>query len=369
VRVDDQPEQQALALEVRVRQVELLSIDSFLDTVLVWFVHLLLAEQLLLVTSYHGLHDMDWHLGPSLQSPLMLEYSRIWVLYWLIGAIALSALLFAVPASMYTTSCYNFGREATFYIFSRRSGLYSVAVLANPGVVISSSLIVLFHFPCCSDFHTSWTRDFIVFTPITCTIILYFVWCVFEASRAKRGSDIAFLRYELFPVDTLALLVVKAALFILTQLMIIFKLEELYIIPWIHVIAPLLAMLGIMLVEAISRSTWPYKWFEVQIRHPLDLVAAMDTTCLATAAILIAYKLDNPTWNPWSMTVAVPIVILFIFHSLWLIVDFFRRVYSSPGPASKSLTWLEPVLVGLDMDEELQYFEVKLGLMSCLQYA
>jgi hypothetical protein len=53
----------------------------------------------------------------------------------------------------------------------------------------------------------------------------------------------------------------------------------------------------------------------------------------------------------------VPIVVLFVLHSLWLIVDFFRRIYSTPKPKPNYITWLEPVLTGLDMDEELQYFE------------
>lgn len=53
----------------------------------------------------------------------------------------------------------------------------------------------------------------------------------------------------------------------------------------------------------------------------------------------------------------MPIVILFVLHSLWLIVDFFRRIYSTPKPKPNYITWLEPVLTGLDMDEELQYFE------------
>ena len=368
VRVDDQPEQQALALEVRVRMVEHLSSDTYLDTVLAWFVHLLLAEQLLLLSSYHGLHDLDWHLGPSLRSPVMLEYSRVWVLYWILGAIGLMALLFTVPASIYSASCNNFGREATFYIFSRRSGLYSVSILANPGVAISSSLLVLFHFPCCSNFHTSWTRDIVVFVPVCTAIVVYFAWHVFEAGRATKGSDIAVLRYELFHVDTLALLVIKAALFLLALLMVIFKLEQLYIIPWIHAISPFLAMLGIVLVEAVARGAWPYRCFEIQMRYPLDLIAAIDATCFSTGAILVAYKLDHPTWAPWGKTIAIPIVLLVVVHSLWLIVDFFRRVYSSPGPAPRSLTWLEPVLIGLDMDEELQYFEVHavVAVLDCL---
>ena len=95
VRVDDQPDQQTLAREVRVQSVQSLCADGFVDTCFVWLVHLLVAEQLLLLTSYHGLHDLDWHLGPSLKTHRMLRKSRIEVLYWIMGTITLSGLLFA----------------------------------------------------------------------------------------------------------------------------------------------------------------------------------------------------------------------------------------------------------------------------------
>jgi hypothetical protein len=140
--------------------------------------------------------------------------------------------------------------------------------------------------------------------------------------------------------------------------MIIFKIEKIYDIPWIHVISPLLTMLGIVLVESLVRSAWPYKCFKIKMQHQLDLVAIIDATCLATGAALLAYRLDHPTWRPWNKTIAVPFVTLFVLHSLWLILDTFRRFYSSPAPRPNYLTWLEPVVIGLDMDEELHYFEV-----------
>lgn len=296
VRVDDQPDQQTLAREVRVRSVELLSSDFFVDTFLVWLLHLLLAEQLLLLTSYHGLHDVDWHLGPSLKTKIMLDNSRLGVIYWLFGAVTLSALLFLLPAAMFASSCAKFGREASFYIFSHRSGLFCVALLSNPGVVVSCILLLVFHLPCCASFRSSDIRQFLVFLPITVAIGFYFVWYAYEWHRAKNGSDIAFLRYKLFPVDTVALHFVKVGLFVLTELLIFFKMEKIYVIPWIHVIAPLLAMMGLVLLESVARSAWPYKCFQIQMRHQLDLVAAIDTLCFATVAVLVAYRLDHPTW-------------------------------------------------------------------------
>ena len=358
VRVGDQPDQQMLAREVRVRAVQTVSADLFVDTCLVWFLHLLLAEQLLLFTSYHGLHDLDWHLGPSLRTGFMLKNSRVNILYWLFGTVTLSALLFLLPAAFFLSSCDSFGREASFYIFSHRSGLFSVALLSNPGLVVSCILMLVFHLPCCSDFRASDTRAFLVFFPVTSVIGLYFAWYAFEAIRAKKGSDIAFLRYTLFPVDTVALCFLKAALFILTELLIILKLENIYVIPWIHVVSPILAMSGLVLMESVARSAWPCKWAEVQMRHQLDLVAGIDALCFGILATLIGFKLDNPETS-WGKTIAVPIVALFAMHSLWLVVDFFRRVYSTPLPKPKYITWIEPVLTGLDMDEELQYFEVR----------
>ena len=358
VREEEQPDQQTLAREVRLRSVQLLSEDTFVDTCLVWFLHLLIAEQLLLLTSYHGMHDLDWHLGPSLKTKNMLRNDRIEVIYWLMGAVTLMGMLFGLPVSMFASSCDKFGREAALYVFSHRSGLFTVSLFANPGVVISSVLLLMFHLPCCSNFRTSDTRAFLVFLPVTLAIGMYFAWGAMEVNRAKKGSDIAFLRYKLFPVDTVALFFVKAALFVLTELMIIFKIEEIYDIPWIHVISPLLTMLGIVLVESLVRSAWPYKCFKFKIQHQLDLVAVIDAACLATGAVLLAYRLDHPTWRPWNKTIAVPFVTLFILHSLWLILDTFRRFYSTPAPKPNYLTWLEPVVIGLDMDEELHYFEV-----------
>ena len=362
VRVDEQPDQQTLAREVRVQSVKSLCCDGFVDTMFLWLVHLLVAEQLLLFTSYHGLHDLDWHLGPSLKTYGMLRENRIEVLYWLFGAATLSGLLFLLPVAEFASSCDKIGRDATFYIFSRRSGLFCVSLFANPGVVISCILLLVFHLPCCSSFGDLDTRAFLVFLPVTISICLYFAWCALETKRAKKGSDIAFLRYQLFPVETISLIFIKAALFVLTELLVIVKMENIYNVPWMHVISPLLAMFGIVLIESVFRSAWPYRCFSKhlnQIPHQLDLIAAIDVSCFATIAVLVAYRLDHPEMMLWGKTIAVPIITLFVLHSIWLILDFFRHVYSPPKPKVSRLAWLEPVVVGLDMDEELQFFEVQ----------
>jgi len=117
-----------------------------------------------------------------------------------------------------------------------------------------------------------------------------------------------------------------------------------------------------VLIESVFRSAWPYRCFSRhlnQIPHQLDFIAAIDVSCFATIAVLVAYRLDHPEMMLWGKTIAVPIITLFVLHSIWLILDFFRHVYSPPKPKVSRLAWLEPVVVGLDMDEELQFFEVQ----------
>ena len=362
VRVDDRPDQRALSREVRLRSMELLCQNTFVDACLVWFVHVLLAEQLLLLASFHGLHDMPWHFGPKLTSNMMMQSSRVGVVYWLLGVATLSGLLFVIPVFTFYVSYEKFGREASYYLFSRRSGLFSVAFLANPGMVLSAILLFVFHLPCCSAWGGSDTREFLVFLPVTLVIGAYFSWEVYEVNRAKRGSDLAFLRFKLFPADMLALLCLKALLLVLAEIMIFLKLQRVYDVAWIHVIAPLLAMFGIILVQAMARGEFPYRCcqIEMELRYELELIAVIDSVCLGTEAILVAYKLDHPAWVPWGGALALPIVALFVLHTVWFVLDFFRRLYATPSPPPNYITWLEPVLVELDMDDELQYFEANI---------
>jgi hypothetical protein len=358
VRVDDRADQ--LAREIRVQSVQLLSVDTYVDSCLVWLQHVLFAEQLLLLTSFHGMHEMHWHIGPSLRSDFMLQDSRYGILYWQLGVICMSGLLFVVPAAIYVSLYFSVGQGATFHIFSHRSGLFTVSLLCNPGVVISSILLVVFNLKCCSEFKTSDTRLFLVVLPVTCAIGFYFAWGVFEVFRVKKGYDMEFLRYKTFALDTQSLLYVKASLFVLTEIFVILKMEKVHDMTWIRVISPLLAMLGIMLAQSAVRSAWIPRCCDIDIGiyRELDRIAAIDSLCIATFAVLVAYKLDHPSWTHWSGAIAVPIVSLFVLHSLFLILDFFRRLYSPSTLQHPPITWLEPILVGLDMDEDLQHFEV-----------
>ena len=366
VRVDDPPDHLSLAQEVRAQSLQLLSTDSFVDTCLVWFQHVLVAEELLLFTNFHGLHDLEWHLGPLLETELMLKDSRINVLYWLFGAATLSGLQFLVTAAVFASSSYKFGCEASFYIFSHRSGLFCVALISNPGVVLSANLLILFHLPGYSQYQRSDIRALLVITPITFVIGCYFAWSVFEWCRAKKaGPDITILRYKKFPADTMVLLCVKAGLFILTELLIICKMEGAYDTSWIRVISPLLALFGIVMLESMVRISrplfgrWKYcKCCEMKMPHQLDVIASIDTVCFATVAVLVACMLDNPTWRPWSKSVAVPIIALFSLHSLWFIFEIFLRISCTLKPTNESITFFEPVLIGLNMDEEMKSFEV-----------
>lgn len=205
------------------------------------------------------------------------------------------------------------------------------------------------------------------------------------------------LRADLFPTPGRVRLLIPCLFLITTEVLILLKAEGWVDILWIFITTPLLAVFAFwvgdgMVSSSVCLADHTISWlttYGVQMtayrydskaprsllsHRNLSLVEVLDGACMIAVSSIAclqsclidlcdhsrsdkcddvlrlqvvataASAIDRPSWNEWRQGLAIPLIVLVVAYSLWMLAELYLRYYGR-GPEDKRSgcpDWLDP---------------------------